>query len=70
MSGNWFYKWICTTGEVKCVECNFEATTENNESAVDKGLSKLGHNQIMEYNAPVKEDVEVLWTTWKDFDIH
>lgn len=60
MSGNLFYKWICTMGKVQCVECNFEATTENNKIVIDKGLSKLGHNQIMEYNAAAKEDGEVL----------
>ena len=59
MSGNLFYKWICTTGKVQCVECNFEATIEN-KIVIDKGLSKLGLNQIMEYNAAAKEDGEVL----------
>lgn len=47
-------------GKMKCVECNFEATIENNTSVINKWLVKLGHNHTMEYNAAVKEDVEVL----------
>ena len=54
VSGHLFYKWICTTGEVKCIECSFEAATENNKRAMGKGLSKLGHNQTIEYNAAVR----------------
>lgn len=70
MSGNLFYKWICTTDEVKCIECNFEAATENNKRAIGKGFSKLGHNQTIEYNAAVRKMCKFSEPHEKIFDIH